>query len=1261
MNSDFSQLPPEERALRLTALLLGELSPAEAQAVRLALATDAELAREHDRFQQTIALVRETAAMERKTSTEGTPLRLDDQRREKLLAAFKTPATAPLALAPRRSRNLRFLPLALAAALVGLLIAAVLLPMRVKQHSRAERFTALPGTALPGYGATEKSATAVVGLSFKGEMSDRRSGRGGMEILRKGESQLALTENFSLSIRDEKGIKTKPTAPAAKLPAVALALPALAETDGDARSLKENLSELDTSGWKEKAGTESLARSGVNRELGRAGEVFSGTLSGFFGDNQNATPTPAMPASQGAATYRFEVAGLVGGNGVVAQPMPENLGTLWADNNWDRPMVAAAGNPPSVPPPNSPAVHGDGSVYSVNAAGYANTTLAPGFNLIPSPLAVALNSPSPVRNLAVEEAQSIIEARRIQLPQAETPATPGLAEKSAPLGEMYAREAGQLEINDKKLLGEVESAWSSSVARPFTGTDSFSGGGGGGGGGLGGGGRNNGAARAGLVGGGGVTDAGGLAAVEQKTEGLAGLTPAPLGFRKRIVDANQPRSEALGVQIESKLKQVEDRFGRADDFVLTPEVLDGMKQKIQSAPSSGGLAGMSAAKDSLSANRPSISTTPSASGFYVLNEIAPAPVQDPIPPISGPAVEGAVVTFNAAPSSDATVSLMINGGFIGDSVSADTTVNYFTEFPATAGDKTVQWNFSGGGAAANGRGDVGDPLPRAGKAIGNRLKPRVEVQLPGQAQTSVDGRDVNGAPPQAAAPIVLDTLAAADGGLRAGVGEVRFAKRLGAANFSSFAGTNVLPTNSVKSAAVASEPLLVKKVSSPAPTPQPEVLTRDNAFSTFSLNVADVSFKLAAASLEKGAMPDGAGIRSEEFINAFDYRDPMPMAGVPVAFAWERARYPFAHNRDALRFSVKTAAQGRDGGRPLNIVLLLDNSGSMERADRVRIIQEALRALAAQLQPQDKLSVVTFSRTARLWADGVTGAQAAEVANKIAALTPEGGTNLEEALDLAYRTALRHYAATAMNRVVLLTDGAANLGNVEPATLKAKVESFRKQGVALDCFGIGWEGFNDDLLEQLSRNGDGRYGFVNTPEEASTEFAAQLAGALQVAASDVKVQVEFNPKRVTAYRQVGYAKHQLTKEQFRDNKVDAAEISASEAGNALYVIETNPRGEGPIATVRARFRIPQTSDYREHEWVVPFGSAVELEQSSSALRLATSASAFSEWLAGSPFAGEVTTDRLLRLMSGVPEVYGADPRPKKLEWMIRQAKSISGK
>ncbi|HLP78787.1 MAG TPA: von Willebrand factor type A domain-containing protein, partial [Candidatus Paceibacterota bacterium] len=452
------------------------------------------------------------------------------------------------------------------------------------------------------------------------------------------------------------------------------------------------------------------------------------------------------------------------------------------------------------------------------------------------------------------------------------------------------------------------------------------------------------------------------------------------------------------------------------------------------------------------------------------------------------------------------------------------------------------------------------------------------------------------------------------------------------------------------------------KPAQPAPIPQPEILTRENAFSTFSLNVSDVSFKLAATSLERGVLPDAASIRSEEFINAFDYRDPEPTAGAPIAFNSERARYPFAHNRDLLRFSVKTAAAGRQPGRPLNLVLLLDNSGSMERADRVRIIREALRVLAKQLQPQDRFSVVTFSRTAQLRVDGLTGDHAGEVIESLSNLTPEGGTNLEEAMNLAYATALKHYLANGVNRVVLLTDGAANLGNVQPETLKQKVEANRKQGIAFDCFGIGWEGYNDDLLEVLSRNGDGRYGFLNTPEEASSQFAAQLAGALKVAASDVKVQVEFNPKRVTSYRQIGYAKHQLTKEQFRDNTVDAAEIGASESGNALYTVEVNPAGSGPLCTVRVRFKVPGTSDYREHSWDVPYtGSAVALEQASPAMRLAASASAFSEWLAASPFAGEFSPDELLRHLNGVPEVYGADARPKKLEWMIRQAKSIGGK
>jgi secreted protein with Ig-like and vWFA domain len=380
-----------------------------------------------------------------------------------------------------------------------------------------------------------------------------------------------------------------------------------------------------------------------------------------------------------------------------------------------------------------------------------------------------------------------------------------------------------------------------------------------------------------------------------------------------------------------------------------------------------------------------------------------------------------------------------------------------------------------------------------------------------------------------------------------------------------------------------------------------------------------------------------------------------------VAFAWERARYPFAHNRDILRFGIQTEARGRDAQRPMNLTILLDSSGSMERPDRVAIVREGLKALAALLRPQDRVSVVAFSRKARLVVDGLAGDRRDELLGRTLDLNPEGGTNLEDAMRLGYATALRHFMANGVNRVIMLTDGAANLGNVEPDELKKMVESNRQKGVALDCFGIGWEGYNDDLLETLSRNGDGRYGFVNSVEQAAPDFANQLAGALNVAAADVKAQVEFNPARVVSWRQIGYAKHQLKKEQFRDNTVDAAEIAAAEQGNALYVIEVNPQGTGPIGTARARFKVPETGEYIEQSWPLEYApQAPALENSSPAMRLATAASAFGEWLSASPFAAEVDLSKVNSLLAGVPEAFAPDPRPRQLASMINKARMIGG-
>ncbi|MBT6462019.1 MAG: DUF3520 domain-containing protein [Opitutae bacterium] len=437
------------------------------------------------------------------------------------------------------------------------------------------------------------------------------------------------------------------------------------------------------------------------------------------------------------------------------------------------------------------------------------------------------------------------------------------------------------------------------------------------------------------------------------------------------------------------------------------------------------------------------------------------------------------------------------------------------------------------------------------------------------------------------------------------------------------------------------------------PDPKPEVVTAEAPYSTFSLNVSDASFRLCQANLLNGQIPAPHVVRAEEFINAFDYRDPAPSKKMPLAFAWERSRHPFAHNRDLVRFSIQTAAEGRQGGQSLNLVLAIDNSGSMERADRVAILREALKVLSTKLRASDTLSVIAFSRTPRLWLDGLKGETARAKLSNFDGLVPQGGTNIESALDLGYATALKHFIPGGNNRVILLTDGAANLGAIVPKNLRKKVEGYRKQGVALDCFGIGWDGYNDHLMEALARNGDGRYAFLNSATDIERDFGRKLAGALTVSAADIKVQVVFNPARVTTHRQVGYLRHQLKKEDFQNNTVDAAEIGAAESGNAIYVLQVNDKGTGPLGKVHVRYREPVSGQYKEMSWPLPYQAKVPvLAEASSSLRLAASAATFAEWLGRSPFAADVDPRVIQKLLNGLEQSFPSDSPVKAFQQMV---------
>jgi len=374
-----------------------------------------------------------------------------------------------------------------------------------------------------------------------------------------------------------------------------------------------------------------------------------------------------------------------------------------------------------------------------------------------------------------------------------------------------------------------------------------------------------------------------------------------------------------------------------------------------------------------------------------------------------------------------------------------------------------------------------------------------------------------------------------------------------------------------------------------------EIAAAKQTHSTFSLNVSDVSYQLVkTALLEGGEMPQAEKIRVEEFINAFDYGDPSVSSdnGKKVNCVVEQVAHPFYQQRNLMRVGMKTGALGRT--QPLRLTILLDNSGSMERADRAATVYRAVETLAAQLGPQDEVTLLSFARNARMVAQKVKGNEAGKLAELVKQIPSEGGTNLSLAIQQAYHTAQQ---------------------SVQDELLAQKIEQMRQSGIAFDACGVGGDGLDDEMLEALTRKGDGRYYFIDKAEDADKDFAQKIAGALRPAAQNVKVQVVFNPKRVGNYKLLGFEKHRLEKEDFRNDTVDAAEMAAEEAGNALYQVEAKPNGVGDVGTVFVRFRDMTTGLMVERSWSIPYQPSIKsIHAAKPSMQLATLAGMLGERL-----------------------------------------------
>ncbi len=440
-----------------------------------------------------------------------------------------------------------------------------------------------------------------------------------------------------------------------------------------------------------------------------------------------------------------------------------------------------------------------------------------------------------------------------------------------------------------------------------------------------------------------------------------------------------------------------------------------------------------------------------------------------------------------------------------------------------------------------------------------------------------------------------------------------------------------------------------------------EKTAQDSAVSTFSLYVSDVSFRLtSSALLSERRWPDAELVRPEEFTAAFDYGDPSPAQGQAVSLAQDQAMHAFWPQSRTLRFSVRTAAEGRADQENLQLFVLLDKSGSMERRDRFEGTRAALAALTETLNETDDVTLITFDRETRLVFEGKATELAQVPLLQAQAVHGESGTNLEAALESLSEIVLPRRRDGFQARVILITDGIANLGNQVPMELGEKVSALRQQGVAMDVVAVGARDLGDAVLQELARRGDGRYFLLADGSKASAEsFATRIGGALRPAARDVKVQVRFNPARVKQWGLLGFDQHRLQEEDFRDDTVDAAELAAAEQGSAVYQVELLEEGQGEIGEFSIRFFDVATQAVVERRWVIPYqAEAPQLTNASAAHRLAVVATLFAEHLRDSPSGQLVDLALLQELGAKLTADFAGNNQVQLLQQMIDAAVAL---
>lgn len=434
-----------------------------------------------------------------------------------------------------------------------------------------------------------------------------------------------------------------------------------------------------------------------------------------------------------------------------------------------------------------------------------------------------------------------------------------------------------------------------------------------------------------------------------------------------------------------------------------------------------------------------------------------------------------------------------------------------------------------------------------------------------------------------------------------------------------------------------------------------------DALSTFAADVDTASYTLARNYIQKGYLPERAQIRTEEFVNYFTPDVPAPTDGRTFNVTHELAPNPFGPetagtvsfdivdgevafqqalpNRWTLRVGVRGEVIPDAERDPLALTFVIDVSGSMEQENRLELVKHSLRMLVNELGPDDQIAIVTFANDARRLLTMQSASNRSAIETALYSMSAGGGTNAEGGLLKGYEEAVLGFTEGAVNRVVFLSDGVGNIGETNEQSLLAEVKRAREKGIYLNTVGVGMGNHNDRFLEQLANGGDGLCNYVDGPAEAERALVTNFTSAMQPIARDVKLQVEFDPEQVVAYRLLGYENRAIADADFRNDKVDAGELGSGHQVVALYELvlkDVDTTGARPLCTTRVRHKVPYGELEKGAEdvatemevagtWADAKGS---FEQASAGFQKSALAAQFAEFLRRSTHAKDESVSEL---------------------------------